>query len=427
MITSRRIFFAIFIGFVVPHQVVAIYRINVFRPYNINLRPARWPGEPFQLTAWSEFGTKTKGYNAEGKEVNPLQIFNRTVDTLAMLRGVAPVNEQQQMLIDKLENIPDVSNRGHVRFTGDLNVKAGFGLNARYHFPYNITLAVFLPFYSMSLKDVEYVDLTGDIDEDDMIVKQCLTSKLPEVVALFDPELSLDGWKRTGVGDVAAMIEWWRDFPQGKPILKNVAINARIGVSLPTGKKENIEKLLSVPFGCDGVTALIFGAGLDLNWFECLPWVNQIRGGFDVQFWQMFGNTRERRIKTEESQSDLLLLTKTHAYKDFGFTQRYNLYLEAYRFLRGLSLSATYQFFKQTDSTLALCTNQFSEGIANTAQSLEEWTYHQILFAATYDAECDVCPDSWFKPQIKVLYKLPFDGERSITIDSWTVVFSLNF
>jgi len=428
MTTTRRILLVAIVSLFVPQQAVAIFQLNVFRPYNINLRTPRWPGEPFQMTSWSEFGTKAKGYNAEGKEVNELQIFNGTQNALAMVQGITGATEEQKKLITKFKGIKSKGTRGQVRFTGDFNVKAGFGINARYHFPYNISFGVFVPFYSMRLKNVQFKDLTPNVAGDDLKVKENLTSKLPEVVSLFDPDYNLmDGWKETGIGDVALMVEWWRDFPQAKPMLKNVAINARGGVSLPTSKKTDINNLFPVPFGCDGLTALIFGGGLVLAWFECLPFINQVRGGFDLQFWQLFGNTRERRIKTDKLQTDLLLLTREQVHRDYGFTQRYNVYLEAYRLFRGLSVSATYQFFKQSESTLSLCTNQFSETIANTDNAIDEWTFHHILFAASYDTECDVCEDSILKPQFKFIYKFPFDGQRSITINSFTLVCSINF
>lgn len=441
MLSTRRILFLVALAAtLVPNQSVALFRINVFRPYDINLRTPRWQGEPFQITGWAEFGTKTKGYNRDGNEVNPLQLYQFTHNAVPMFAGITPENLEQKKIIQGIGRLlqpapKDPINattqplRGHMRFNGDFEYKAGFGVNARYIFPYDISFGVFVPFYSMQLKNVTIQDLTSqsDFNPEDVKVRNLLTNNFRDVVALFDPSLNLNGWKKTGIGDVTCMVEWWRNFPQGKPLLKNVSLNARAGLSFPTGVKTEIDDLFSVPFGCDGSTALIFGGGIDLDWFQCLPWINQIRGGLDVQFWQIFGNSRERRIKTSPTQTDLFALVKERAYIDPGFAQRYNMYFELHRVIRGLSLSATYQFYKQSRSSLTLYNNRYSEIVANSAKNLKAWKVFQLLFAASYDTECDVCQDSFLKPQFRVIYKLPVAGKRVIACDTVTAVVSFNF
>ncbi|MGE0009486.1 MAG: hypothetical protein AB7F19_03005 [Candidatus Babeliales bacterium] len=418
----------------------ALFRINVFRPYDINLRTHRWDCEPIQITGWAEIGTHTKAYNRDGEKVNPLQLFQFTHNAVAMLGGITPINQEQKILLQRVGMLAPYEPtspitafteplRGNMRFTGDFDYKGGFGINARYVFPYNISLAVFVPFYSMKLKNVRIVDLTSqeNFDPQDVRVRQLITNNFVDVVHLFDPALNLDGWKKTGIGDVAVMVEWWRDFPQGKPWLKNVSLNIRGGVSFPTGIKTDVNDLFSVPFGCDGSTALVFGAGIDLDWFNCLPFINQLRGGLDVQFWQIFGNTRERRIKTAPTQTDLFYLVKDRAFIDPGFAQQYNLYLETHHLVRGLSLSATYQFVKQSRSHVTLFNNNNSELIANSSKALKAWKVFQLLFAAEYDTLYDVSPDALIKPQFKLIYKLPVAGKRVIACDTITAVMSFNF
>lgn len=441
MIKSLRIYSCMTLAMLSLHSSsFALFRINVFRPYDINLRTHRIEGEPFQITGWGEVGTRTKAYNRNGNKVNPLQLFQFTHNAVAMLGGITPINQEQKVLLQRvgmLSQFDPTSTitantqplRGHMRFTGDFDYKGGFGLNARYVFPHNISFAFFLPFYSMKLKNVQVVDLTTqeNYDPQDTRVRQLITDNFADVVHLFDDQLNLNGWKKTGLGDITCMVEWWRDFPQGKPLLKNVSLNGRAGLSFPSGVKTDVNDLFSVPFGCDGSTALIFGAGIDLDWFNCLPFINQLRGGLDVQFWQIFGNTRERRIKTSPTQTDLFYLVKERAYIDPGFAQQYNLYLEAHHVLRGLSLSATYQFVKQGRSHLTLFNNNNSELIANTAKSLKAWKVFQLLFSASYDTEYDVCKETIIKPQFKLIYKVPVAGKRVIACDTITAVMSFNF
>jgi len=123
----------------------------------------------------------------------------------------------------------------------------------------------------------------------------------------------------------------------------------------------------------------------------------------------------------------LLLLLKTPTHKDFGFTQRFNLYLEAWRICRGLSGRITYQFWKKGNDTLTLCTNIFPNAIPNSAQSIQEWTIHQFIFQIDYDFQCDIAEKEWFKPQLSLFYKLPFNGQRAIVNNTVGATFTLNF
>ena len=54
--------------------------------------------------------------------------------------------------------------------------------------------------------------------------------------------LDISSWSKTGIGDLSLMVEWLRDFPQPKPLLKNVRLNLRGGISIPTGVKKDEDK-----------------------------------------------------------------------------------------------------------------------------------------------------------------------------------------
>jgi hypothetical protein len=231
----------------------------------------------------------------------------------------------------------------------------------------------------------------------------------------------LNPWKRRGVGDLVLMLDWDRDFPQAKPFLQNVHINGRIGVNIPTGVKEDVDKLLALPFGFNGATGLIVGAGLDLTF------ANVLRGGMHVDLTQLFGFTRCARIKTSANQTDLFLLAKTAVYEDFGMFQHLNLYLELYKFYQGLSLKGAYQFMKQGENRVTLATNDFTSLYANAPERFEEFTMHNGLVQLTYDFAENLCADAPVVPYISVYYKRPFNGRRSVMTDGLGVIFSINF
>ena len=237
----------------------------------------------------------------------------------------------------------------------------------------------------------------------------------------FDSTLDLTGWKRAGVGDLALLAEWWKDFPQGKEYLRNVNVEGRFGFTFPTGLQKNENQILSVPFGNDGSAGTLIGGGVNLMWSEC------VRAGIDVQFLILFGNTRTRRIKVDTTQTDFLLLAQAKVHKEYGIVQRFNLYAETYKLWYGLSLGAVYQYWKEGDDKLTLATNQYSNEIANSAVSLEEWTMHQIIFTAKYDFQDVVADASWLRPHILAFYKLPINGSRALMASMVGVSVTLNF
>lgn len=380
---------------------MAIFATNLFWPFDINLRPPRWECEPVQLTGWVEAGVKSIGFDPHGHEVNIMQIWNPTQDGIAMLKGF-PADSAITKFLNSLGNPDDNGIDGHFRVTGDIKpIVVGFA--GRYHFPYDVTLGIYVPVYSMKFNHVKFQDLTQNV-----LIKDEFSSKFFEVVKGLDPSLNLQGWHKTGLGDIFIGADWLRTFPQGKPILRDVTLNVRAAFNLPTGVKKNEDDILFIPFGFDGSVGLVFGGGIVLNWLDLF------RGGLDIEFIELFGNTRMRRIKVQEDQTDFLFLAKTEAHKDFGFTQRFNLFFEAYRFFHGLSLRMTYQFWQKGDDKLALCSNEFSNTIANTAESLQEWTMHQLIVALNYDFQTDLSCDAPLKPQLSLFYKFPFNGSRAL-------------
>lgn len=403
-----------------PQIACGMFPYNLFRPWDINLRPPYWCGTTWQLTAWAEGSIGPFAFNPAGHKVNVMELWNSTQNALAMFEGFPAGSPETDFFENVLGNPIDDGIRGHFKVRGDFNGSA-FGFAARYHAPHNITVSVHMPFYAMSIKNVKFFDQTGTTGASDIIVHEELTDNFLNVVAEFDPSLNLTGWHRIGPGDLLFMAEWLRCFPQPKPILRNVGLNIRASLSVPTGLKINEDDILSIPFGLDGAFGLIFGAGIIIDWWD------YVRGGIDVEFMQLFGNIRERRIKVFADQTDFLFLAKVRAHKEFGFTHRFNLFLEVRDVIPGLSASVTYQFWKHGDDKLALNTNAFSNEIANSAQSLHDWTFHQFIYKLQYDLQCILGCESAAKPQFAVFYKMPFNGQRALLAHTIGAIVSFSF
>jgi len=399
------------------HSAYCMFPINLFRRYDINFKTDRWPCERFEFDLLFEDAVKVQGRNSDNKEVNILQIWNKDQNALTMLRGFNP-DSAIGKFAKQFNEVNDDGVIGH--FCPKANLKAmDFLITGQYYLPHDFCFSLCLPFYSMRLEDVTFTDLTKDITPNDKLVKDKLTNDITKLVKDLGG-LNLTGWKRTGIGDMVALMEWTKNFPQDKEYLKNVTLCTRLGLTIPTGLKRDEDQLFSIPFGNDGSWGILFGGGLDLLFGRYLKF------GLDAEFLQLFGTTRDRRIKTDMDQTDLLFLAKTKTFREIGFTQRFNLYAQANKFIKGLSFRFAYQYIKHGEDKLWLFNNCFSDAVANSAESLQNWTIHQLLFDLNYDFINDFeCPK--VVPNISLFYKMPFNGRRAVLCSTVGIAFSLSF
>ena len=397
-----------------------LFPINILGIFDVNFwasRPLRC--KTFFPTVIAEGSIKVDGRNQCGDNVDVLQIWNKNQDSLAMLRGFSPTSEIGK-LAAKVGNIAnDIDDRGHFLPTSNLDYVA-VGLDFEYEFLKYFSLATYVPFYYMKLKNVNWESLTKNSRMEDDLVKKGLAANFCQLNALTNKlgNLDLTGWTSSGIGDIIFSFKAMKDYPQNRGWISNVRVHGNFGISIPSGKKINQDKAFDIPLGNDGAWGMPFGVGLDITW-GC-----HVRGGGAVQFWQLFGTTKDRRIKTDINQTDLLFLAKCRAYKDYGFTQGYNLFLEIVSDY--VCLRVAYQHLKHAEDRLTLLTNNFSSDIANTAESLEEWTGHQILFKASFDLYGSK-KDKKCYPKLDLFYKLPFNGKRMVQVNTFGAALGVEF
>jgi hypothetical protein len=279
-------------------------------------------------------------------------------------------------------------------------------------------ITTFIPFYSVHLTHFAYKDLTQSATLSDARVTEQLTNNLAQVVYEYGDGLMLGDWKRTGLGDLNILVESLFNFPQPRAILKNVEINGRVGFTVPTGLKTDEDRLLEVPFGYDGAVGLLFGGGINVL-LGC-----NFKAGLDVQLLHLFGNSRIRRITTFAEQSELLRLAKTKAYKDYGLTQRFNLFIQGYHLYQGLSILTGYQYLKHGRDTLQLYSCDYNNNIANQSQNLYEWTAHSVEINIHYDF---VPLHNGYAPQASLFFQLPFNGKRSLLFTTIGITGAIDF
>jgi hypothetical protein len=401
----------------------ALQAMNLLRPYDILIRPEySLPKEDAKLW-WQAFiilegGIADRGFNHDAHHVPATKIWECTQDSLAMLAGFpsdSPIGKKESAV-----DADDDGTRGHFDVRGKLDTQFAGAIALRSFFHQSFSLNAYLPFYVQRLRDVSWCDLTQDITDEDARVKQLLTNNIfSNVCELGD--LDINGWKRSGVGDLTLQVEWFQDFKQAKPLLRNVRVYWRAGVGLPTGLPQDENKILALPFGADKAFSIPFGFGLDLTF------VFHMRVGLNVDLMHTFGNTRCRRIQTAQDQTGLLLLQKVDAYKDFGLTQYFSLYAQVYKLFAGESLMLGYEFTKHGSDELAFNSDIFSATIANMATYLQDWTMHQIILRGDYDFGTHMDDDAWVTPRLSLYARCPFNGKRIAANTMVGATFALDF
>ncbi len=408
----------LFLFFLFLINIFSLHAMNIIRPYEVLLAPYHIPGKRFQLASWSEYGFATEVYPYGEYQANSLMLWNPTQDSLAMLKGFSPESNAGRLLTTL--DAQDDGVRGHFIPHGNLKVIYSGAIGARLFFGEGWSISSYLPILSMRLSDVCYIDQTRNVTDDDVRVRELLTNNIAANIYELGG-LDIGGWRRSGIGDLILLLGWARDFRQSKPFLKQVGVHWHIGVWFPTGKVRDEDKLLALPFGFDGAFSVPYCLGLDLTFAAC------IRAGIEVELIQTFGNVRCRRIKTDESQTDLFLLQKAPAYKDFGMTQRFDLYAETFDIVPGWNFKVGYQYIKHGEDVLSLETNAFSPLIANSAEYLQECTIHSIFLNTSYNFGVLTCYDAPVVPQLSLFMRLPFNGKRSIAYRTIGGCLSIDF
>lgn len=387
--------------------------MNLIKPYNIFLRP-EYRDKPIQFIVMAEKGFQARGYDCEGNHTNIMRFLNCDQNALKMLEGF-DLQSKIGQLREEIGGIDD-GIRGHFCVGGNLD-SAGASFSTRFFFPYDISLGFYVPFYTMRLGNVVWHELTEDPDDP---IKELLTDNFFAHVKELGC-LNLCGWRRTGLGDITILAEWLRDFNQTKPFLKNVRLNGRFGINFPTGLKQSEDNILAFSFGNDGAWSLIFAGGLDLTLGT------YFKTGFDVELSHIFGFTKVRRIKTNKCQTELLLLQKCMAYKDYALRQQFTLYVQLDNLFEGLLCKFGYQFFKHGEDTLSLNSNEISSEIANTAESLMDQTTHNFLFNIAYDFSKYMSNDTSIVPTVSCFAAIPFNGKRAVQEPFLGFMVALNF
>ena len=397
--------------------------VNLFNPYDRMVLPPDRPCMCWQVWAGFEGLISQRSFQAEEdefgnsncfrKRADVLQLYQDEQDLLAALKGDDFLAQASQ--VGQQFNIDDDNGTEGLFIPQGRFEMLNFWFSVRRYLSHGFSVSAHLPVVKYALKDVVWNPSPRNSNT------SFDSQTTNDFVAMIEKvgNINLYDWSRAGIGDISGIVWWAQNFPQGRPFLHNVYLGFRTGLVFPTGKHTDENVMLGLPFGYDAGTGILFGGTLELSYFDYALL------GIDAEFLALFGETRQRRIKTDLAQTDLVFLTKVNTFVEPGFIQHFTLYGKLDRFCGGISLGAAYQYTKQLESKIYLGSNHFNPVIANTAEELQDWTNHSAIFTATFDFfNGDYDP---YKPWIEVFYKHGFNGSRSIAADTLGVVVAIDF
>lgn len=402
-----------------------------YRPYDINYRTDLYKISDskighLKIGTTFEIGGATKSLDESGSSVSLLSIYHNSESSLAMLQG-APEDSKTAQLANELNTMlagaTDDGKRGRIKFHAkfkemDYNIYTSYWFQF-YKIPGYFHFATYLPIRSKLVKNLSIEDLTADKLTADLVVKELVTDNLKSLVKELGG-LELEGWNKTGIGDLTFMVGWQHNFRQHRRVLKNVRLTARAGMSVPTSTQNNENNPFSMPLGYNGAFTfpILFGIDLYLK--------HNIKTGVELEILQFTDVTRKRRLKTAKKQTEFLLLNKGLCRLKQGDLWKFNVYLQAEHFYRGLSAMVAYQFSRNFDNKIILKTSLFNNEIVNSAENLQDWTYQLVAFQLNYDFEREISK-FFIRPQISLYYKIPVAGHRILTMQSFGGQLVLNF
>ena len=404
----------------------AIPATNLFDPYDILLVKPFNKDRCFDWYVASESAFDTRAFRADPEDTFNFYPENYLETDHKFSRPADPLQIWQptQNIFNSL--YPDqFMPSNFVSVQGKLSIPANLMFAAHCSLPWNLMIGVYLPFYVVELNKVQW---NKQYPENTHWTPEQINQQLNylERAGKFDLR---NGWQQSGIGDMAALVWWARGFPQAKPWLKLVNVSVRGGLTFPTGKDTNIEHIFGLPLGNNAGVGFLFGGTLELGLFHHLKF------GLDAEFLQLLGSQKVRRYKHQIYETDLIFTEpfgslyldsverypESKAFIDPGFLQHYTIYASGYD-LCGATVTLAYQHKRQHENALTLDTARVNPEIIDIAESLQDWTMHNIVCMVDYIANF-----KHISPTFTAFVKYGFNGKRVISCNTAGVQVSLDF
>lgn len=232
----------------------------------------------------------------------------------------------------------------------------------------NLRLGFYWPLYKIELSNVSWVEQNKKNQ-----FEQYITDKLLDTISNYT-DLNIKNYSLFGFGDSLLLISWQDSFIENREIITGITCSMRAGLHLPTKSLKDTENsLLRLSLGMDSGIGIHMGGAfaIDLGYYNTF--------GIAADCTKLFGKITKRRIKTDLRQTDLVLLAKELSYINPGFKQQFFIYSDFHTLQNNWNGTFGYQYIKQNESDILLCTDKYINSISEGMQRLESWSTHSLV------------------------------------------------
>lgn len=386
---------------------------NFDQPYDLRFSEQSWKRGAglLHIGVRGEYLQAVKAYSPNEKTVPATRIWGTTESALAALEGQR-TGSSLNILANKIGATQD-GTRGIFTTNGTFDkwqttLDVIFPLNM-IRLPGSFMFAVHVPYIESSFSNVQWTSLTKNETLHDSLVRSEIASDHASLASFMksNGDLDINGKQRQGFGDVSCMLNWQGHFTQYNRRLRDVRVQLRAGVSLPTGHTPDVNCSFDPDFGHDGAVGIPLGAGLRLDLG------GNVRIGLDVGGTMFLRRTKEWRLKKSWAQTQNLMMAKGYATREYGPAWKFTLYSELYNEWAGLTITGGYQFLKNTESTLFPQDSSLSSLFINMNEDAELSESHNLIGNITYTP---ALLRGWrVRPELSFFAKYPFNGKRMIS------------
>jgi hypothetical protein len=407
-------------------NINCIQHINFFEPYEFLLDINRLITDnkkcSWQLTFRGEFGFNFRGYPIDTKDLllqnyncktitsNVAQYLNIYESDFAPFLGGFLQNNNTQFT-QQFNPYTASTAAQLLLFKGDFNLQSING-SLEFWLTKNIKIGYYIPVYNLQLFTLSHEKNNKDRFFENSICK--------DIYEAYQKNGSpAKPYQLTGIGDSELIVSWQNYFYENRDFISGLFATLRAGVYLPTGmyKSTYTQTFLKLPLGYDASWGIPFGGSIEID-IGCY-------GGFGISAdcITLFPKLMNRMIKTDMRQTDMLALNQAKSLLSPGFRESFSVYLLAHDQAKTFLSTFAYQYNKQNESDIILCQTDFSNLIAQTADILESWTNHNIIFIF----QGDRIIDNNFSLGYQGFLKWGFSGCRSIVCNSIGLQITLTF
>jgi hypothetical protein len=412
---NKNILFFIYYFYIVSNY--SIQHINFFEPYEFLLDINRLLLEntacSWQLGIRGEFGFDFRGYPIDTKDAllqnyncktistNPAQYLNIFESDFASFLGTN-IYENDGQFVQQFNPYTASTASQLLLFKGDMSLQSITG-SAEFWLTKHIKIGYYCPIYNLHLKSL--------IHEENNKEKFFENSICPNIYQIYQKNAPPTiPYQLTGLGDSQVLLSWQNYFYENRDFIAGLFASLRAGLYLPTGmyKESYLQTFLKIPLGYDTSWGIPFGGSIEID-IGCYGGI-----GISADCITFFPKLMNRIIKTDMRQTDMLVLSESKSLLNPGFRESFSIYCIGHDVERTFLTTLAYQYNKQNESDIILCQTEFSNLIAQTADILENWTNHNLIFILQGEYEINQGISLGYQG----FFKLGFSGCRSIVGNS---------